>query len=117
MDAGQLLQLLVLLAVASVIGQLAITSAARAGDGLAMLFVPPDRGLGWPRGVQESDEPWAWRSALPPPPEVVTPVASAGGDSFDPHSTDDLIRVAPRTGALVVPVERVGPVHFGVRPH
>lgn len=32
-------------------------------DLLAQLFVPPDRALPWPHGVQESDEPWAWRPA------------------------------------------------------
>jgi hypothetical protein len=35
-------------------------SAGRVGDVVAQLFVPPNRGLGWPHGVQESDEPWGW---------------------------------------------------------
>src|SRR5689334_22135263 len=37
-----------------------LESVGRTGDGLAALFVPPDRSLGWPRGVQEADEPWGW---------------------------------------------------------
>ena len=32
-----------------------------ASDFLASLFVPPDRALGWPHGVQEQDTPWTWR--------------------------------------------------------
>jgi hypothetical protein len=36
-------------------------SAGHAGDIVAQLFVPPNRSLGWPHGVQETDEPWGWR--------------------------------------------------------
>ncbi len=92
--------------------RLMVQSLGRAGDGMAQLFVPPDRGLGWPRGVQESDEPWAWRA-------VTAPSTPDGGTDDDPrralepvlielvdHSFDD----GAVHDALVV---RVGSVHRG----
>ena len=45
-------------------------------DVMASLFVPPDRSLGWPRGVQESDEPWAWRTPDPDPSVETSTVPS-----------------------------------------
>jgi hypothetical protein len=47
----------------------AAAALGQSSDVMACLFVPPDRRLGWPMGVQESDEPWAWRS---PDPELAT---------------------------------------------
>jgi hypothetical protein len=43
-----------------------LATLSRAEGGFSSLFVPPDRALGWPRGVQESDAPWAWRPAALP---------------------------------------------------
>jgi hypothetical protein len=44
-----------------------------ASDFLASLFVPPDRTLGWPHGVQEQDTPWTWRlPAAPKDPSAPT---------------------------------------------
>jgi hypothetical protein len=50
------------------LGRRAFGALGGSSDVMASLFVPPDRRLGWPRGVQESDEPWGWRS---PPEESV----------------------------------------------
>ena len=63
MDAPSLVTLAAVVAAAVVIvPRLVLESAGRASDGIAQLFVPPDRALGWPRGVQEGDDPWGWRS-------------------------------------------------------
>jgi hypothetical protein len=43
------------------VGWWAIGDLGRSSDVMASLFVPPDLRLGWPHGVQESDEPWGWR--------------------------------------------------------
>ncbi|SRR5258706_1796124 len=112
MDAGQLLQLLVLLAVVSAVGQVAIGAAGRASDGIANLFVPPNRALGWPRGVQESDEPWGWRT---PPVSTAEPPIDDGGDGDPPDEAGPWSE--PRRGGLLVPIGRVRPVRLVVRPH
>ena len=112
MDAGQILQLFVLLAVVSAIGQLVIGSAGRASDGLANLFVPPDRGLGWPRGVQESDEPWGWRT-----PSLATAEAAMDDPGDDAPPDEPGAWSEPRRGGLVVPPTRVKPIRLVVRPH
>jgi hypothetical protein len=39
----------------------ALTVLGRSSDVMASLFVPPDRSLGWPHGVQEQDVAWSWR--------------------------------------------------------
>ena len=83
----------------------------KAETGFASLFVPPDRALGWPHGVQEGDEPWAWRGA--PPTEVVTSI----GDPADGGSPTQPARLEEPRRALVVPVAPVAPVHLGLRPH
>jgi hypothetical protein len=58
-----------------------------ASDLMASLFVPPDRALGWPHGVQEQDTPWTWR--LPP---------AAPTDAPDPTSPVPTQRIAPVIG-------------------
>ena len=58
-DAPNLPLAVIILALFFAIPRLAV-SAGGVGDVVAQLFVPPNRGLGWPRGVQESDEPWGW---------------------------------------------------------
>jgi len=40
----------------------ALTVLGRSSDVMASLFVPPDRSLGWPHGVQEQDAPWSWQA-------------------------------------------------------
>jgi hypothetical protein len=94
-----------------------VLSLGRAGDVMAALFVPPDRTLGWPHGVQESDEPWGWHE-----PMNAAPAPAGGGESDDDGDGDweasELRELGgPTSGILVVPVERVAPVHVGVRPH
>ncbi|HZC32496.1 MAG TPA: hypothetical protein VE640_04325 [Candidatus Bathyarchaeia archaeon] len=54
-----------------------MTSLGRASDVMASLFVPPDRALGWPHGVQEQDAPWSWRSTAPPAEPDLPPAAVA----------------------------------------
>ena len=54
------------------LGRRVLGAIGSSSDVMASLFVPPDRRLGWPRGVQESDEPWAWRT-----PEPVTTVETS----------------------------------------
>jgi hypothetical protein len=57
-----------------------------ASDLMASLFVPPDRALGWPHGVQEQDTPWTW-----------APAASTGIDT-DPASAVPTQRIAANIG-------------------
>jgi hypothetical protein len=113
MDASRLLMTFTILLVGIGISRFVVTTMGRAGDVMATLFVPPDRALGWPHGVQESDEPWAWRR----PPSVaserpIDPKDDGGGGPADPPEWTD-----PAAGRFVVPVDRVAPVHLGVRPH
>ena len=63
MDAPSLLFLVIVGLAAWFVPRLLVESVGRASDGIAQLFVPPDRSLGWPRGVQEGDDPWGWRSS------------------------------------------------------
>jgi hypothetical protein len=44
----------------------------RAGQGVARLFLPPEGMSGWPKGVQEDDRHWGWRSP-PAEPEPGAP--------------------------------------------
>jgi hypothetical protein len=44
--------------------RLILNSVGRTGDMLSVLFVPPDWKLGWPRGVQEGDADWGWRTPV-----------------------------------------------------
>jgi hypothetical protein len=59
--------------------RLLFESVGRASDGISQLFVPPDRSLGWPHGVQESDAPWGWRS---------TPATSSRSTADRPDAKD-----------------------------
>jgi hypothetical protein len=117
MDAPSLVTLAAVLAAAVVIvPRLVLESAGRASDGIAHLFVPPDRTLGWPHGVQESDDPWGWHS----PAEVARAIAGDDGgqasdrpvlvDLDDPYSTAfafDATVVDLASGDVVVPIRRV----------
>ena len=77
MDTPNLLVAIGFLVLLIVGPRLAYESVGRTGDVIAQLFVPPDRALGWPHGVQESDEPWAWRPGASP------------ADPDDPRLDDD----------------------------
>jgi hypothetical protein len=65
MDAAQLTQLITIGALLFLSMRFALRSLDRAEAGFASLFVPPDRTLPWPRGVQESDSPWGWNPPIP----------------------------------------------------
>jgi hypothetical protein len=79
------LSIVVVLALAAPAGLAAAWFTTRGADALSTLF-RPDRGLGWPRGVQE-EEPTAWNwdrrtgpqtadaRAEDPQPPAVAPVA------------------------------------------
>ena len=62
-----------------------------ASDLMASLFVPPDRALGWPHGVQEQDTPWTWRL----PPAAASDSAGPGPGPTAPVPTQ---RIAPTVG-------------------
>ena len=114
MDASHLSLAAALVTIAVGIGRAASGPLSRAGDGMAALFVPPDRTLGWPHGVQERDEPWRWAATRP------LAAADPGTDPGDPWLDGDPATdpwPVPRHGALVVPIGRVAPIHVGVRPH
>ena len=64
MDLVQLTQLVTIGALLFVGSRRALRVFDRAEAGFASLFVPPDRTLPWPRGVQESDSPWGWQSPV-----------------------------------------------------
>jgi hypothetical protein len=107
MDAADLTKLFMFAVLGVGLGRFVLTSLDRAESGFASLWVPPDRTLGWPRGVQESDEPWAWRRAksddsLEPAP---VGVSEPGFSTVDP---------AAREGSLIVPVAPVAPVHLAL---
>jgi hypothetical protein len=42
--------------------RLILELVGRAGHGVARLFLPPEGMTGWPRGVQEDDRGWGWRT-------------------------------------------------------
>ena len=58
--------------------RLILELVGRAGHGVARLFLPPEGMSGWPKGVQEDDRRWGWRSP-PPEPETAAPSATSGG--------------------------------------
>ena len=113
MDAADLAQTIALLAIVMFGCRYGIATFTRAGEGIATLFVPPDRTLGWPRGVQEGDEPWGWR-----PAQVAASLPLIGRDRAD----DDLppgerIPLVVPAGSFMVPVGPVKPVHLAIRSH
>ncbi|HEX5823165.1 MAG TPA: hypothetical protein VFY18_01780 [Candidatus Limnocylindrales bacterium] len=87
MDPGPIIVLAVILVVMTGLGRL-LVQLGLASDFLASLFVPPDRALGWPHGVQEQDTPWTWR--LPSAPSTV------GGGPTPPVPTQ---RISPVVGS------------------
>jgi hypothetical protein len=113
MDASRLAMTLAVLLVGAGLGRFILSTMGRAGDAMATLFVPPDQALGWPHGVQEGDEPWGWRGSASAP----GPGADAGRNDDDRGSGEPRDWTDPLDGTFVVPVDRVEPVHLGVRPH
>ena len=113
MDAAELTKLFALVIVLIGLGRFVLTSLDRAEHGFASLFVPPDRALGWPRGVQESDEPWAWRASAT---EVEDPGLTPPGGPGQRTVLDPPPEAEPRR-SLVVPVHPVAPIRFSLRPH
>ena len=112
MDAAHLAQLILYGGILFVLVRFLVTTLDRAESGFASLFVPPDRTLGWPRGVQESDEPWAWRA---PTAHVEDPGLEPPGGPGERTMIEAPAADARRS--LVVPVRPVAPVHFNLRPH
>jgi hypothetical protein len=100
MDLARLAATFAVLAIGLGLGRLVLGTIGHTGEVLASLFVPPDRALGWPRGVQESDEPWGWRGGAPPSD------GSRPDDVAGPSDGGDLVFDRP-TGPYVVPVRRV----------
>ncbi len=115
MDAAQLFRVFTMVLAAAAGARFVFVSVSRAGDGVATLFVPPDRALGWPRGVQEGDEPWGWHGT---PPTRVGPPGAFDSDG-PPAAGDKSDRPwgQPRAGSFVVPVKRVAPIDLHILPH
>jgi hypothetical protein len=88
MDLSPIIVVAVILLAAGGTGRV-LAQLGLASDLMASLFVPPDRALGWPHGVQEQDAPWRWR---PPAASVAT---TDGSDSAGPVPTQ---RIAPLIG-------------------
>ena len=114
MDASPITQAIILFALVTAATRFIVAPLARASDGIATLFGPQSHTLGWPRGVQESDEPWAWRT---PQQAVVEQPASSDQDGGDPHADVSEVWVEARVGTFVVPVAPVAAIRMGVRPH
>jgi hypothetical protein len=113
MDAAQLSEIFAVVAVSVGLGRYVFGSLDRAEQGFASLFVPPDHRLGWPRGVQESDEPWGWH----PPIRPELPVIDADNPGNDDGVRETGIWLDPPKGQFVVPLRPVAPVRFRPRPH
>jgi hypothetical protein len=60
MDLSPIIVVAIILLAAGGTGRV-LAQLGVASDLMASLFVPPDRALGWPHGVQEQDTPWSWR--------------------------------------------------------
>ena len=112
MDAAQLTKLFALVIVLVGLGRFVLTSLDRAEHGFASLFVPPDRALGWPHGVQEGDEPWAWRK---PVAHIEDPGLEPPGGAGQP-TVVETTAVPDARRSLVVPVHPVAPIRFSLRP-
>jgi hypothetical protein len=109
MDTPNLLVLVLVVGLILVAPRVA-ASAGATGDVLAQLFVPPDRALGWPHGVQERDEPWDWRA--PSQPLALEPVGTATDEPVL-FELVDLGRGVDPTDGLIVDVAPVPTA----RPH
>ncbi|HET7030947.1 MAG TPA: hypothetical protein VFI34_10585 [Candidatus Limnocylindrales bacterium] len=116
MDATQLIELFAIGATLTVTIRSAVRTLDHAESGFASLFVPPDRTLPWPRGVQESDSPWGWHP----------PIRSAddGDGLLDLRSEDSAsawsgpAAIGPETGHSRYEARpiRVDPIRFRTLP-
>ena len=105
MDAPNLVALAICVAALLLAPRLLLHGVSHMSDGIAQLFVPPDRTLGWPHGVQEGDDPWGWREPAPTSfaADGVAPELEVGeADVVDVSGV-----VAIDAGALVVPIAAV----------
>ena len=75
MELSLILVVVVIVIAAASVGRV-LSQLGLASDLMASLFVPPDRALGWPHGVQEQDVEWTWRppQARTAPAEPTSPV-------------------------------------------
>jgi hypothetical protein len=114
MDLSPITQALFLFVLLTVTTRFVLGPLARAGDGIATLFGPQSHSLGWPRGVQEIDEPWAWHGAQV---AAVDPSPRDDDRIGDPPADVAEIVVEARADTFLVPVAPVEVVRVGVRPH
>jgi len=114
MDALPIAQALVLFVAVTAATRFMLAPLARAGDGIATLFGPQGHSLGWPRGVQESDEPWGWRA---PHRVVVDQFSEPDQRGNDQLPATSEVWVDSRPGSFLVPVARVQAIRLRVRPH
>jgi hypothetical protein len=118
MDAALLTQVVTIGALFVLGMRYAVRTLGHAEAGFASLFVPPDRTLPWPRGVQESDSPWGWRTTPDgddPPERDVDGLTS---DLLMPGLDLEAVVAAPSTGRgrYVAPPHRVDPIRFRTLP-
>ena len=110
MDAAQLTELITIGALLFLSMRTVLRTLDRAETGFASLFVPPDRTLPWPRGVQESDSPWGWRPPMPV-------IEGAGEDDGSPADLAAAMAApAPGHSRYVEPPHRVDPIHVRTLP-
>src|SRR5262245_56488280 len=105
MDITNVVALVFLAVAVWLVARPLVQSVGTAGDVMAQLFVPPNRTLGWPHGVQESDAPWGWRSSsgVVDSPTIGGPFDGPDLEPLDPDSLPAPIRA----GSFVVPVQPV----------
>ena len=84
MDLSTLIAWLAIATIGLLFGRRVAVAFGRSSDVMASLFVPPDRTLGWPIGVQESDEPWGWQE---PDPDPAIPTSAVGPGSVSAGSS------------------------------
>jgi hypothetical protein len=109
-----LFQLLTIAALLFLVVRFGLHSFEQVEAGFASLFVPPDRTLPWPRGVQESDSPWGWRP----------PLAVDDGESSEldlPTIDLDALLAGPASrepghSHYVEPPHQVEPIHVRTLP-
>lgn len=111
MDAAHLSELFLFVAILAGFARFLIVSLNQAESGFASLFVPPDRNLGWPRGVQEGDAPWGWR------PRSTEVFASPDLPDVETMRSTPADWMVYRAGSFVIPVRRVAPIRLELRPH